>query len=64
MAFIPLREYAEMHGRHPESVRQKIMRGGFKTAQRIGHKWIIDENEPYGDCRIKSGNYINWRKKI
>ena len=60
---ISLKEYAAKHGKHPVSVRQKAARGGFQTAQKIGRDWIIDENEPYEDNRLKSGDYVNWRKK-
>lgn len=59
---ILLKAYAEKHGRAPVSVRQKAARGGFKTAQKIGRDWIIDEDEPYGDNRETSGDYKNWRK--
>lgn len=55
---ISLKEYAQKHGKHPVSVRQKAARGGFMTAKKIGRDWLIDEDEPYEDNRIKSGNYI------
>ena len=61
--YISLAEYAEMHNRTPATVRQKALRGGFKTARKIGRNWMIDKNEPYVDERIKSGKYIDWRKK-
>ena len=63
MGLISLAEYAERHGKAPVSVRQKAQRGGFQTAQKIGRNWVIDENEPYDDGRIISGNYKNWRNK-
>lgn len=63
MALISLGEYADRHGKARTSVRQKAQRGGFKTAQKIGRNWIIDENEPYEDNRIQSGQYIDWRNK-
>ena len=55
---ISLKEYAEKHGKHPVTVRQKAQRGGFVTAEKIGRDWLIDPDEPYIDERIKSGNYI------
>ena len=61
---ISLKEYAERHGKAPVSVRQKAARGGFKTAKNIGRDWIIDENEPYDDRRIQSGDYVGWREKL
>lgn len=63
MALISLPEYAEKHGKSPDSVRQKALRGGFTSAHKIGRNWVIDEDEPYLDNREKSGEYKNWRKK-
>ena len=63
MAMISLKEYAERHGRDPATFRQKALRGGFKTAQKIGRDWMIDEHEPLEDKRIKSGKYIGVRDK-
>jgi len=53
---IPIAQYAEMHQKAPATVRQKVLRGGFKTAQKIGRDWFIDKNEPYIDLRSKSKN--------
>lgn len=53
MALITLKEYAERHDRDPASVRQKALRGTFKTVVKIGRDWLIDENEPYSDARRK-----------
>lgn len=50
---ISLAEYAAKHDKTPVSVRQKAVRGGFKTAQKIGRNWVIDEDEPYTDLRQK-----------
>ena len=61
--YISLAEYAKLNGRTPATVRQKVLRGGFKTARKIGRNWMIDKNEPYVDERIKSGKHIDWRKK-
>ena len=63
MALISLAEYAQLHGKHRVSVAQKAKRGYFKTARKIGHAWVIDSDEPYEDCRIKSGKYVGWRKQ-
>lgn len=59
---ISLAEYAKMHGRSHISARQMAQRGGFATAQKIGRNWVIDDEEPYPDHRIKNGKYVNWRK--
>ena len=57
MALISLLEYAKIHKKSQVSVRQKAARGGFKTAVKIGRNWVIDEDEPYTDNRVKSGKY-------
>jgi hypothetical protein len=59
---ISITEYAALHGKAAVSVRQKARCAGFKTAQKIGHSWVIDSDEPYEDKRIKSGDYVGWRK--
>lgn len=60
---ISLAEYAAKNGKSHVAARQMAQRGGFKTAQKIARNWIIDENEPYPDARIKTGKYIDWRKQ-
>lgn len=60
---IALSEYAAMHGKSQIAARKMAARGGFKTAVKIARNWIIDENEPYPDGRIKTGKYIDWRKE-
>lgn len=51
--YISLAEYADTHGVTPDTVRQKVLRGGFKTARKIGRNWVMDKNEPYTDNRQK-----------
>ena len=60
---ISLVEYAKLHGKGKTSARCMAQRGSFKTAQKIGRVWVIDDKEPWPDRRIKSGKYINSRKK-
>lgn len=55
MELISLKEYAELYGVTPDTVRQKVLRSGFKSAQKIGRNWVIDKNEPYEDNRAKVG---------
>lgn len=50
---ISLVEYAKLHGKEESTVRRKAIRGGFKTAQKIGRNWVIDKDEPYTDHRHK-----------
>lgn len=63
MAMITLKEYALRHGRNPTVLRQKAIRNGFKTATKMGRDWIIDEEEPLIDNRVRSGKYTGWREK-
>jgi hypothetical protein len=63
MSLISIAEYAKLHGRSHATVRQRILRGAFKTARKIGRNWVIDSEEPYTDGRLKSGDYVGWRKK-
>ena len=63
MALITCKEYAEREGLSPTSVRHKCLRGGFKTAQKIGRDWLIDENEQNIDRRIRTGEYVGSRRK-
>ena len=60
---ISLAEYAQRNGRDPATARQMALRGGFKTAQKIGRDWVIDDQEPYPDRRVKTGKYKDFRKK-
>ncbi|MBU7557796.1 hypothetical protein G9403_10520 [Weissella paramesenteroides] len=50
---ISLKEYAELHSVTADTVRQKVLCGGFKTAKKIGRNWTIDKAEPYVDLRKK-----------
>lgn len=61
--YIPVAEYAKIHGKSVVTVRQMAARGSFKTAVKISKTWLIDKDEPYPDHRISSGKYIGSRKK-
>ncbi|MDR1465726.1 MAG: hypothetical protein LBJ11_10585 [Oscillospiraceae bacterium] len=63
IGLIPLKEYAQKNGRDPAVVRQKALRGGFRTAVKLGRDWFIDPEEEYGDNRIRSRKYIGAREK-
>lgn len=64
MGMITLKEYALRLGKDPVVVRHKAERGGFETAMKLGRDWVIEENEPYTDGRVKSGKYIGFRDKF
>lgn len=50
---IPIAEYAEKCGIEAATVRQKCIRGGWKTAVKIGRDWFISPDEPHEDLRKK-----------
>lgn len=60
---IPLTVYAQRHGKDPATARQMALRGGFKTARKIGRDWLIDDREPYPDRRVKTGKYKKGKLK-
>ena len=62
MALITLKEYAKRCGRSLVTVRQKMHRGGFKTACKLGRQYFIDEDEPYIDERVTSGDYVGFHE--
>ena len=58
--YITLPEYADAHGIVRSTVTRKIKAGNF-PAVRFGHVWMIRRDEPWIDCRIKSGKYVGSR---
>jgi hypothetical protein len=48
---ITLKAWALRHGIDPATARQKALRGGFKTAEKVGRDWMIDADEPKVDLR-------------
>ena len=59
---ISLAEYAKQNGIDPATARQRAIRGAYRTARKIGRDWVIDQNEPHVDHRVKSGYYIKKEK--
>ena len=60
---ITLKEYAIRNGRNIRGTRNKAYAGDFKTAQKMGRDWIIDENEPYVDQRVTDGKWVGYVRK-
>lgn len=60
---LPLPEYAARHGLLPNTVRRKCIRGTLPGAVKIGRDWLIPADAPYPDKRVKTGQYVDWRKK-
>ena len=56
-------EWSKLHGKDPGNVRRLIQQGRI-PAQKVGKQWVIPaDTEPPADKRIKSGQYVDWRKK-
>jgi hypothetical protein len=53
---ISLGEWAKKRGIHPDTARQRAIRGALKTARKIGRNWVIDSDEPLIDHRYKDEN--------
>ena len=60
--YISVSEYAQKHGMDVGRVRLLISQGRI-SAIKIGKQWAIPAAEPRpDDKRIKSGDYVDWRK--
>lgn len=61
---ITIAEYAAIHGKDGSTIRRKCIAGGYQTARKIGHQWVISASEPYTDLRqTAGGRYKDARKK-
>lgn len=56
---VSLAEYARLNGIDPATVRQRVNRGAYRSARKIGRNWVIDKNEPHVDHRFKAGKGSN-----
>lgn len=55
-------EWAKAHNREPSAVRRMLISGRLKGFK-VGNQWVIPADaELPPDGRLKSGNYIGWRK--
>ena len=57
MMLIPLKEYARRLNKNPDNARHLAQRGSFASAQKLGRDWLVDEDEPWPDRRVKTGAY-------
>ena len=58
---ITLKEYCLRHNKNHCTARQRCGRGAFKTAQKIGRDWFIEEDEPWIDNRTDTHSK-RWKK--
>ena len=59
---VPIKEYAEMHGISPATVRQRILRGAMPCAVKLAGSWFVPRNLPLTDNR-KDGRSKRWKQK-
>ena len=60
---IPIAEYARRIGKAAITVADKCRRGALPGAVKIGRDWFVPADAEYPDLRVKSGKYIDARKK-
>lgn len=61
--YITAREAAEKWGVSLRTAQSLCAEGKIEGATKMANVWVIPVNAKYpDDGRIKSGNYINWRK--
>ena len=60
---IPIAEYAAKIGKATITVADKCRRGNLPGAIKIGRDWFVPKDAEYPDYRIRSGKYIDSRRK-
>ena len=60
---VPIAEYAKMIGRATITVADKCRRGALPGAVKVGRDWFVPKDAEYPDYRVKSGKYIDARKR-
>ena len=61
--FLSVTQYGEKHGLCTGNIRRMIKSGRI-PAVKIGNQWVIKADTPKpADLRVKSGAYVDWRKK-
>ena len=58
---IPVKEYAEMHGIDPATVRQRILRGVMPGAVKLAGAWFVQRDLPLTDNRM-GGRSKRWKE--
>lgn len=60
---IPIAEYAAKIGKGTGTVADKCRRGNLPGAVKIGRDWFVPKDAEYPDYRVKSGKYLDARRK-
>ena len=58
-----LAEWARQNGIDPSNARHRALDGKLKTAVKVGGTWLINDDEPLIDNRVRTGKFIG-KKKI
>lgn len=61
---ISITDYAKKNGKDESVVRRHCRAGRFKTAQKIGRNWVIDDGEEYKLEPKPSDFKVYWKVKI
>ena len=56
-------EYAKKIGKATITVADKCRRGSLPGALKVGRDWFVPADAEYPDFRVKSGKYIDARRK-
>ena len=59
---IPIAAYAAWIGLTANAIRRRCIRGTLPGVK-MGRDWFIPADTPYTDNRVKTGEYMDWRKK-
>lgn len=62
-SLIPIKDYAEMHGIDPATVRQRILRGAMPGAVKLANSWFVPRDLPLVDNRVR-GKSARWKSKM
>ena len=60
---ITLKEYADKVGATYPAISKRASQGRLPGAEKHGGIYLIDEDQPFVDNRVKSGKYIGARRK-
>lgn len=61
--YLSCKDYAEKVGVSPQTVKIKCLGGRLPGAIKVANRWLIPEDTPWVDLRVKSGKYIGVYRK-
>lgn len=51
--YVTIAEYAKLHDMPLSTIKQRVLRGSYKTALKVGKNYILNKNERFIDARNK-----------